>query len=210
MSTKQKQLQRGIRPIQFDPNTKFMSRRRFNSASALTATCSPQSICDANGLVCTATNSTAVGIASAVRIISVEIWGPPASTAGVSTVSIDWAPTGSAQFINFSAPTEISDTSTSAAYVPYVRARPPKGSAASFWQARTKSTGAVNTDLIFTINVPTGAVVDVLFEVVLADFGRSSAIPVTNITTGTNGAFAYACLDGVAGALQPTGVNFFV
>jgi hypothetical protein len=68
----------------------------------------------------------------------------------------------------------------------------------------------VNSVPIFTINnTIAGGVVDVLCEVCLADYGKTTAVTASAISSGTAGAFAYAPLDGVGGGVTPVGVAYF-
>lgn len=199
-----------IRPGRFDPNTRFIYRRRFELSAANTEwTVTAGSLCNAYGMVCTATNSTAVGVVMAARLISVEIWGANTAGSQTSTVSVEFN-NGTALNPTYGPGTEVSDSSTSTAYTPYVKAKPPKRSNAAMWQGRTTLGGGVSTVTIFTINnTIAGGVVDVVCEVVLSDFGKASAIPASAISSGLAGAFAYAPLDGVGGGVLPVGADYF-
>lgn len=201
-----------LRPPSFDPNTRFTQRRRFTALASGPFVITAQNLCDAFGMFCTATNASARAIAQAIKIKHIEVWGA-VLTAGV-TVGVEWNSTTAAP--SFAPGLEVSDTSTSTAYVPHVKTRPPVNSQAAFWQSRLDNTGALNTTTVLTINNDNtsanaiGTIVDVVADVVLYDIGGSTPIPATSIATGILGSFAYRHLDGTgARNLQPVAVSFF-
>jgi hypothetical protein len=200
---------RAVRPPPYQSVTKFTVRRRYVTTSSASGTVSGFTLCDSIGAVCTATNASIIGVAAAARIISVELWGAAASsTLSSSTVSISWNP-GTNTAAQFGSNLEVSDTSTSSAIVPYIKSRPPKESAAAFWNARLLPNGTLNTGFLFQLSAPTGSFVDVVTEVCFLDAGKATALVATPITSGTAGSFAYVSLDGVAGTYNPVSVGFF-
>jgi len=165
-------------------------------------------LCDAFGQFCTA-NSVARGIVAAARIISVEMWGQASATSTPSTVGVTWG-SGTSALVNYGASMEASDTSTSTAYTPHVRVRPPKNSNAAFWQVRTVAGGALNTANVLTFESSiAGSIIDIVCEVVLYDLAITSAVPSSPSGATVVGSFAYPPLDGGGGVLIPIGVNAY-
>jgi len=168
-----------------------------------------QTLCDSFGLVCTGSNATAVSLIAAARLISVEIWGQTTTSSTASTVSVEFN-NGSNFNPTYGPGTEVSDSSTSSAYTPYVMAKPPKNSNAAFWQGRTNLSGSLNaTTVCYVNNSIAGGIVDVVAEVILHDNGKATPVTATVITTGTAGCLAYAPLDGIGGGVLPVGVGYF-
>ncbi len=123
------------RPVQFDPNTRFVTRRRFQvAAGAAQINVTAQSLCDCQGMVCKTTNTTAVGIVAAVKVRSVEIWGAMNAAASApalassSTIELVWGVDFTAQQSPYTPGLAVSDTSTSLSMPPHLKATPPRAS----------------------------------------------------------------------------------
>jgi len=203
-----------IRPPTYDPNVYVkLKRRYFNGGSSSANPCNVATIAESLGMTCTATNSIAVSTFGWFRIRRVQIWGvPPASGGSISSAAIIWGYQNASTQSDFSLNKDVRDTSSSTAYVPYINATPPAGSLASFWQNEIDSTGARRTgvaNVLFSIACSQGSIIEIDFDAVMWDAGKSVIRPSTAITSGTASAYAYAALDGVGGVLTPDGVDFF-
>ncbi len=156
-------------------------RYRFLASSALNAVgIDPSQILGAIGGVCTVANTTLALLAKCVRLKSIEIWSPTAtSTTGV-TCSVEWLSTNSPSI-------EVSDTSINVSEPAHIKTVPPAMALAGFWQ------GFSSTD-IFIITCPGGSVVDISVQYVLND--QSTASSTATIATGTLGRQYYLALDG--------------
>lgn len=209
--------QNSARPPSFDPNTRFVTRRRFQvAAGAGQITVTASSIADAQGMVCRVANTTAVGIVAATKIRSVEVWGAMNANASApvlassSTIELVWGTDFLATQSAYAPGLAVSDTSTSVALPPHLKATPPRNSNAAFWQNRTTAAGGINNGVtMFTLIAPTGSILDIVCDCVLADQGKGSPLVTTAITSGALGAFAYYFLDGVTSQLTPVGVDTF-
>jgi hypothetical protein len=136
------------------------------------------------------------------------MWGTTPAAGGTTTVGVSFINSSTTQAL-YGAGTEASDTSTSSAYTPYVKAKPPRNSAAAFWAPRMSADtpGSFNLYPLVEIEGPSGSVLDIVMEVVFFDSSRTNTIAVTAISQGTAGAFAYPPLDGAGGILVPVGVS---
>lgn len=207
------------RPPQYDANFRVTRKLRFKAKSSSgIVPISVATLCECFGLVCTATNATAVPVWGFIRVKKIECWASPDNTQGAGTITqnssaaIVWGLQNALGVANFGTNREVRDDSTSAAYPAHVVATPPRGSNASLWQSRldqsgVRRTGAGNT--VFSVLPTTGCIVDVTVEMVAMDAGKSTAVPAIVITTGTAGAYAYANLDGIGGVFEPAGVDAF-
>jgi len=101
--------------------------------------------------------------------------------------------------MNFESNKEVSDSSTSSAYVPYVEARPPRGSSASFWQAVGSNW---SSEVFFDLALTDGSFIDLEIEYVQAD-GAASPTSSLAISGGSAGAVRYPSLDGYGGGNIP-------
>lgn len=204
-----------VRPPPFNANIGvFNVRRRFICQSAaVSAIISAASLIQSYGLTCTTTNSLAVPAFLSARLKSVQVWGMPAATPGTaSPATIVWNYQNSAGAANYSVNREVTDISTSTAYTPYVHARPPKGSQASFWNNYVDAAGARRTNLadtLFSVSAAAGSIVDVVCDLVMPDAGHLQARTAVIIAAGVSQAFACLPLDGYGGILHAQGVDSF-
>ncbi len=162
-------------PPQIVPTLSFGHRFRFQSSAATTANITVKDLGD---LLCMATSATAAyQLANAVRIRSVEIWGPPSATLVPVTVSCEFSSTN----IGSIGPSRIvSDTSVGSARVAHIKAKPPMDSQASLWQVSTTTT------TLFTLVLPAGAIVDIKYSLTMRDTANFTVVTgaVTGATTG--------------------------
>ncbi len=152
-------------------------------------TITPKSILGSLGTVCYVANSNVRSIFTSFKVREVEIWAPgiPSYTMNLitpSTVAIEWEASS-----QLSSTMTMSDTSNSVSVPAHVRARPPAGSAAAFWNTSTAST-------LFNLYAPQGSIVDVDLELIQDVDNTNSSV--TTITTGTIGNTYYLALDGPA------------
>ena len=171
-------------------------RQRWQAGSALSSVAiTPAMLCGALSMAIDASNAHTV--LSSVRVLAVEMWGPPGTTTPV-TVSCEWE--GST---NLTADVVYADTSIGSTIPAHVKTNPPEG-LVRFWG------DAANTTTLFTLNGPSGTVVDVAFEYV-TDTSTSSAIKNNfTITGGTAGVSFVRALDGSGGLLVPVAARNYV
>jgi len=155
------------------------------SNAGLSLSVSPNDVLGAMGTMATAAN-TVRSIFSSFRIIQVEIWGNFGNNSLInaeSTISINW----NAPSTVFPANVEVSDSSLSTAYTPYLRAKPPRGSQAAFWQDSSAST-------MFNVTASYGCIVDVTVLACMSD--QQSTVVFTTASTATVGTEYWLALDG--------------
>lgn len=146
----------------------------------------------AAGGICTVTNSTITAIFASFRVRSVEMWA--LAGAAPATISINW--NGSPVFVSNA---EVSDSSVSPTYGPYLHARPPRMSNAAFWQTASSNT-------LFVLTVVNDTVVDVDLDLVMSD--NQDVDTVTAVSTATLGTQYFMALDGAASNnLVPQSLN---
>jgi hypothetical protein len=147
-------------------------------------TVSCNDILQACGLVATATN-TAYPFVSYFRIKSMQMWGTTFGNAAFATVGVRW-------FNTVGFPTNVleSDTSLSQAFPAYVTSRPPRGSAASFWNE-----GSGQGLLELTYQECTSIAVDIHIDFKLSDQSTVTS-PITTTNPMTVGQLYYPALDG--------------
>jgi hypothetical protein len=174
------------KPGQFRSNIILRHTQRFTNTGATTFAVTGKTLAASFGAMCTVTNTTCACLYDAVRVKRIKIWGP--SSTAANTVSVVWsspAPTSNAANV------EVSDTSTSSAFPPYVSTAPPRESLASFW------TNSGSSSVLATLAVPNaGAIIDVEAELIISD---SAATQITSsVVTGVQGEVYYLALDGTS------------
>lgn len=175
------------KPPQFNSNVFKKHKFRFLSTTNFSANINNLMIIGSTGSICTVANSLTTNYNKSFRIRKIELWAPPASQGSVATLSVEWIG-GSVNSPN----REVSDSSMSTAFPAHLRAIPPVGSLASFWNAPVSGT-AVN---MFTLICPTNTVIDLTLDLVENDQETTN---VTNsVVTGTLGNIYYLDLDGPA------------
>jgi hypothetical protein len=107
-----------------------------------------------------ATAATAFPLASAIRMKYVKLWGVAQTNQTTASVAVEWN-AGSTGFLLNS--TSVSDTTVSIDRPAYIKATPPKQSLASWYQSYL--TGFTN--VLFTITVPAGCLIEIAYDWVL-------------------------------------------
>jgi hypothetical protein len=173
-----------VRPPQISSNPRMRHRFRFGAGSSGsgTYTITNNDVLLACGGICTTANSTITAIFSAFRIVLVEAWAQ--AGAAPATVSLNW--NGAPIFVTNA---EVSDTSVSSAFPVHIKAVPPKGSNAAFWQTASSNS-------LFVLTVPNDTVIDVLVDLVMSD--QQDVDTVTGVSTASLGAQYFLALDGAA------------
>ena len=160
-------------PPTFDAAITYRQRFRFKASAALVA--EVISTTDLLNLLCLATTATtAAPITTAVRLLKVSIWGPPAADLVPVTVSIEYRTNAATGLGN--RPTVHSDISVGATRVASVSVPPAKNSAAAMWQMRQNNT---SVGAAFELNGPVNSIVDFEVECVL----QNNEVPPTAIVT---------------------------
>ncbi len=181
----------GRQPPQLRTNVILKHRYRFTSTSGTAQTIIDDDVVGIAGAVCSVANSTLNMIAQSVKIHEIEIWTPPASQGSAATCSVEWLST-------YSPSIEVSDTTVSVSRPAHVVARPPEGSAASFW------INPGGTQNIMKLTAPVGSIIDLKCTHVLVDgtVGRSYTV-----AAGTLGVLYYLPLDGASDVYVPTSLT---
>jgi hypothetical protein len=122
----------------------------------------------------------------------VELWGPMAATLTPVTVSVEYSSNNSAQF---TAPSKIFSDTSMGMVGAHVFTRPPKESYANFWLGNTGIS-------VMTLTYPAGAIIDLVFDMVLAD---GQALNTTNVVVvgATVGDVFVNSLDSTTDNLTP-------
>jgi hypothetical protein len=178
------QRRRTINPPQISSNIHYVHKFRFRSTTDSAVAITENDLFFVAGAMCTVANSACMSIAKAVKLRSVKVWSPPSAQGSAVTCSVTWKSTGE----GFGSPQlEVSDSSLSVSVPAHVHAVPPAGSIASFW---------LNTDNdeVMTLVAPTGSIIDVVLEIVLADTGATTTS--ISVAAGTLGVLYYFPLDG--------------
>jgi hypothetical protein len=171
------------KPGQFKSNIIIHHTQRYVTTGTGT-TLTAKNIAASFGSMCTVTNSTCTTLYDAVRVKRIKIWGTAAAAS--STVSVEWS--AASPGVNY-ANVEVSDTSTSTAYPPFVSTAPPRESLASFW------TNAFSSVVLATLTLPNaGTIIDVEAELIISD--SATAAETTTVVTGVLGEVYYLPLDG--------------
>jgi uncharacterized protein YodC (DUF2158 family) len=140
--------------------------------------------------LCFATSATAAyRQLQAIRIKSIQIWGPMDSTLAPQPVVIIW--TSASSTAPFGGPAKIiSDTSMGSSECAYVSTSPPRGSFASQWFQNSSLASAT----VMEIGCPINSIIDVLFEGVLNTNGQATFVG-TTIAGATVGVTYIRALD---------------
>lgn len=179
------------------PNPVVNRRVRYGCTTTGTYNITARTAAFTLGGMCTGA-STAYSLATAFRIKRVQIWGVAAQSGTTSIVSVTWF---GDQSLNFMSNREVSDSSTSTAYVPYITCRPPPRSSAAEFHA--SNAGSFTSDTLFSITCNQGGIIDIDYEYVIAD-GNASPTASLSISGGVAGAIRYGPLDGYGGGFIPT------
>jgi len=188
---------RNVNPPQINSNVRTSHRFRFISTAAVTnQLVTSAALLAVAGTIGTVTNSTVALVYESVRLKSVEVWAPPASQGASATVSVEWIGSANSPSI------EVSDTTISVSHNAHIKCVPPQQSLASFWQI------VGNTATMFTLNCPTGSVVDISLELLFADQSTTLATQ-AGLTTVVIGRVYFLALDvaSLTHVLVPVSLN---
>lgn len=161
---------------------------RFSCVAANVYNITKTNIGHIGGGTCTVVNSTLTAWAGSFKVHYVEIFQPALSGA-TQQVSLQWQSLGGVQSKQYTA------NSLSSAYPSHIKMRPPQGTMASFQNS-------FSSDVLFTIGVAVGAIIDV--HVTHWTYDTGSAGFTRAIAAGTLGVHYWSGLDGSAN-LVPVG-----
>jgi len=174
---------RNVNPPMINSNVRTSHKFRFIASGTVTnQLVTSNALLGIAGTIGTVTNSTVALCYESVRLKFVEVWAPPAAQGGSATVSVEWIGSANSPSI------EVSDTTISVSHNAHIKCAPPKSSLASFWQISD------NNATMFTLNCPTGSVVDVSIELMFVD--RSAVVATqAGLTTVAIGKVYFLALD---------------
>ncbi len=151
---------------------RFVRKIRYLASGAVSATIVSNDMIFAAGTMA-ATTTSIYNICRSYRLLSVEVWAPPATQGSTSTVTVRWPSTQSSPVV------DVSDTSSSVSVNAHIRTSPPKESTVGFWQAM----GTNNN--MFLITCPTSSIVDITYEFIWSDLaGANTSSAVVGATVG--------------------------
>ncbi len=159
---------------------------RYSISTGGSYTINASNLCLAIGQVCTAANSAAVGIATAVKLNRVTVWG--SMSASLAQPSITWTPVFTTGGLYKDSLVDRSIQGGSTVGFP-VTSSPPKG---SYIAGKYMSAAAGN---VFTVEGGTGSVVEIEATWQLK---TSLSVPSSTVTATALGTFFYPALDGTA------------
>ncbi len=187
-----RQLGGTLDPPQIKSNIVLKHKYRFRATAAFTGSITNTRIAGALGGMAT----TIVGVSllpESFRIRKVELWAPPPSQGAASTISLEWL--GSAN----SPSLEVSDTTVSVSRPAHIVTKPPVQALSSFWQ---QPSGTV----AFTLNVPTGTIIDLTVDWIISDSAAAAGVIV--VAAAVIGEVYYLALDhGVSDLLVPVSLT---
>jgi hypothetical protein len=176
----------------------LIHRFRFEASSALVSTAVLYE--DLAYLIqIAATTTTTYALFETVRIVKIEMWGPPSSSLAPVTVSCEFEGNSSID----TSRKVFSDTSLGSTEVAHVSARPDTNSTAGMWQSPSGSTA-------FYLNGPTNCIVDVTIETkIINNLNGDEAPGALTVVGATVGQVYYGRLDGpTTGLLIPVAVKY--
>jgi hypothetical protein len=184
-----------MKPPQLKSNLVTTHKFRFLSSTNNVQTITAQELITMCGNVA-ATTTSAYSIWGAVKLKRVSVWAPPPSQGSAITTSCVWsAGTSGQNFVNM----EVSDTSNSVATPAVIHTSPPKESQASFWQ------NVGNNADLFNLVAPTGSIIDVTVDMVLAD---NELPPIdSTVVAATVGDIYFSGLNGWGGTYAPVSLS---
>jgi len=179
-------------PPTFDASIAFSHRFRFESSAALARV--PVTDKDLLDLLVMATSATlAYELCSAVRLRSVKIWGPMASSLTPVTAAIEYNSINSV-----GAPSDVrSNTSMGAMKAAALSYSPPAQSLASFWQNGRDTASPVT---LFYLTGPANAVVDIGLDLRIQN-GQEQTSAGGAVAGATTGAVYCRALDSNGSSL---------
>lgn len=143
-------------------------------------------------------STTAYPMAYTFKIKSIEIWASPKSDSDNSWqhASIDWHNSTS-----FASGKKVSDVSISNARPLHVYSKPPKDSVCNFW---IQNTGVQYV----TLDVPTGAIVDVVVSYTMADSTTHENVLVGLVDNSPQIYYGYLDTQAGTNCLRPTDLHY--
>lgn len=180
-------------PPQMSSNIQKKHKFRFVATSAFSGVITSSQAFGASGTIGTVTNTTVTNKNESLRVVSIEMWTPPASQGAAATCSVEWI--GS----NQSPTREISDTSISVTKPAHVFSRPPVDALCAFWQT------ANNSFNLFNIVCPAGTIIDLNLALIECDGEQATTFAVATAVLGT--AYYLALDHGTSDKLVPVSLN---
>lgn len=183
-------------PQPYTPGYVFRRKFRYVSTTQGTSIVTNLNLCNAVGMVAT-TTTVAYPLCQACRIRSIECWqtGTDAVPIVNESPTITWSG-------NIFGPQSMRlNTSISPNQVTYLKSRPPKMGAGSFWNEQSASAVTV-----FTLNYGPNMLIDLDMDVVFYNgLWTSSPVDLTGLSGLTVGTIYLGALDGLGGALSAVG-----
>ena len=176
-------------PPQFQMQPTFHRRMRFVNEGSSDTSATVTSLDILGALGCISLGGTdGRTISSAFRVKKIEVWATPKSDSDGAWQSayIEWKNSTS-----FSKSTRVMDASNSNARPLHISTSPPKLSVCDLWVHGP-------TVELFSLKVPTGAIVDVIVDFLIAD--RNEPLAVTFAFTNPPGLMIYGKLDQTSSA----------
>ncbi len=180
-------------PPPWTAHPRFIRKIRYLASGAVAATIvSNDMIFGAGSLA--ATTTAIYNVTRSYRLLSVEVWAPPAAQGSTSTVTLRWPATQSSPVV------DVSDTSSSVSINAHIKTSPPKESTVGFWQAM----GTNNN--MFLLTCPTSSIVDVVFEYIFSDLAAANNS--SAVVGATVGQLYFTALDrSTSNVLSPVALS---
>jgi hypothetical protein len=192
-SRRQPDQARHLHPPPVEASIRVTRKQRFIASAAMTD--SYLTVQKLSGLYqMAATATTGYPIFSAVKVLGVEMWGPPGTTSPV-TVACEW--TGG----TFSSRRRVADTSIGSTYPAHIRTSTPEDILYSKWLDETGTTSQV-----FQLTGPAGTVVDITCEFMLRN---GEAPPAADVIAGATPGDVYVQIPDSSGFLVPSQYTTF-
>ncbi len=181
-------------PPQYRAITTFRRKFRFYVNSTFSGTLCEAQLLRIPGVMCTVVNTTCVAMQISVKVHSIKIWGVAGADAAANTISIRPFGVASAAANNLAEMDMVADTTTNAAYTPYVCYVPKPGSRLAFWLSADNS----GTDELVYLTMPAKSIVefDLSFNHGMPPQVGSFSVAVV---TGTLGTMYWLALTAISG-----------
>jgi hypothetical protein len=172
--------------------------RRFYSITDNAFPITANMLAGAFGCVCYTANTNARAYWATMRIRSIKAWPPVGTTTALGQVDVRWGTLSSSAFVkDEDVVTSLPLGMTISKGLTFT---PPPKALSSDWI----SLGQMGTGVLFTIDVPIGAIIDVSVDATLANNTLGATIALS--TTQAVGVAGYTPLDGSNCNLRPIGV----
>lgn len=189
-------------PCAYVPTIRFKRRIRWFCASTTQLALTINDLLDMWFMATSAT--TGYRLASAIRLIEVEMWTPSYTSTGIATASRGCSVCFRSAQGDFGDPTlAFADSAMGTDDVAHVRQRPPRNALASQWLSATTSVSQV-----VTISAAQGSMIDLTVEVSVPEGGSTTpaANPLIRTIAGATTGAIYVT-DYPANASTMTAVN---